>query len=474
MTVPAAPGRWSVYATQSGGSISWGDTFEVAGSTEVDIRLADRIAARDDAARRDRERRRADSIAEVRRRRRADSIARARRADSIAEAERGRTSSAARRIVFSETGDRFSGERIWDESDNAACERLYSGGRYILRSKAEGSFCASYLTSLGDVSGPVRIEAVTHLASGPTNQQLGIIFGHQGNSYFVAGMSGNGSFKLARRNADGSWTDVLTWQGADAAHSGRGVDNHHAVEIRGRRIDYFLNGSFVNAFEAGRSLEGGVGLYNNGNLMEVRYDDFKISNIEADDRATRMRRTFYSPSGETFEGERFWSTTWSGSAASNCSSEYTAGGFVMRSRTEGRACLTWLSRLGSLSGPLTIKGTVSLRNGPLNRHYGIRVAISDGDYIVAGINGNGSVRLARWTGSQWVYPTDWERNSAVRTGLNARNELEVRIDGRRMTFYVNGTQVQTATIDRDLVGGIGLYVGSQMEVLYDNLRVTKR
>lgn len=68
----------------------------------------------------------------------------------------------------------------------------------------------------------------------------------------------------------------------------------------------------------------------------------------------------------------------------------------------------------------------------LNRHFGIRVAVSDDDYIVAGINGNGSVRLARWTGSQWVYPADWERTSVVRTGLNARNRLAVRIDGRQI------------------------------------------
>lgn len=70
---------------------------------------------------------------------------------------------------------------------------------------------------------------------------------------------------------------------------------------------------------------------------------------------------------------------------------------------------------------------------------------------------------------------NWSKSSAIRTGTSP-NQLEVRISGKQLSFYING-QYATSVTDTaglaDTDGRIGFYTSTGGEVAFDDLSVQK-
>ena len=68
---------------------------------------------------------------------------------------------------------------------------------------------------------------------------------------------------------------------------------------------------------------------------------------------------------------------------------------------------------------------------------------------------------------------DWTSTSTIRTGTNP-NQLEVRIRGTKMDFYING-QFVTSIVDEAnfKTGRVGFYTSDTGEVAFDDLEISK-
>ena len=68
---------------------------------------------------------------------------------------------------------------------------------------------------------------------------------------------------------------------------------------------------------------------------------------------------------------------------------------------------------------------------------------------------------------------DWSPASAVRTGTNP-NQIEVRINDRKIEFYINGQYITTITDSEGyLRGRVGFYTSDAGEVAFDDLEISK-
>jgi len=121
----------------------------------------------------------------------------------------------------------------------------------------------------------------------------------------------------------------------------------------------------------------------------------------------------------------------------------------------------------NVDGTETSKGFGLLVHGELKNDqledYGFLIDTGNkGYYRVIEHKGGAETQLVSWTAS-----------SAIRTGTSP-NQLEVRIRGKKIEFYVNGQYV-TSVNDAEgyLRGKVGLYTSDAAEVAFDNLEISR-
>ena len=115
-------------------------------------------------------------------------------------------------------------------------------------------------------------------------------------------------------------------------------------------------------------------------------------------------------------------------------------------------------------------------SGSLQRGYGllVRASVSNNslnDYAFV-IDGVGDWAFFKDAGSTSTMLVPFTASSAIHTGINATNTLEVRMQGSHFTFFVNGTQVGQADDSTYAAGATGLAGGSGIEVVYTNFKIT--
>ncbi|HEX6122133.1 MAG TPA: family 16 glycoside hydrolase [Ktedonobacterales bacterium] len=112
-----------------------------------------------------------------------------------------------------------------------------------------------------------------------------------------------------------------------------------------------------------------------------------------------------------------------------------------------------------VAGPTTAGYGIAFRHSSYNRYeFDIQ---SRGDwYILQDINGKFSDLIA---------PTS---NSAIHTGLNAKNTLMVRARGDHFEFFINGAKVGEVDDSAHPSGQVGLDGDDHAEVVFSNLLIT--
>lgn len=123
----------------------------------------------------------------------------------------------------------------------------------------------------------------------------------------------------------------------------------------------------------------------------------------------------------------------------------------------------------------TIQVRAEQLQGPLDAGYGFALRrTSEGDEYYFVINA-GDWTFQKCIDKQCVPIVDWTANSAIRGGLHASNTLKVQMRGSQFTFYVNGTQVGSASDTTYSEGKVGLAGanGATADVLFTQVLITK-
>ena len=135
-------------------------------------------------------------------------------------------------------------------------------------------------------------------------------------------------------------------------------------------------------------------------------------------------------------------------------------------------CFAPTNDVADAVGAVTVKqisGDITLGYGIVFRHP------STGNYYQFLIDSNGKWAFFKAvSGQNDTALVDFEANSAIHTGLNTSNTMQVKALGQNYTFFVNGTQVgQFADTTYTAAGSWGLRGEDGIDVAYTNFSLAK-
>jgi hypothetical protein len=120
--------------------------------------------------------------------------------------------------------------------------------------------------------------------------------------------------------------------------------------------------------------------------------------------------------------------------------------------------------------------TVKQLSGDIKTGYGIVFRHpSTGNFYSFFVDSNGKWAFYKSvSGQNDTALVDFEANSAINTGLNSSNTLQVKAVGQNYTFFVNGVQVgQFADTTYTAAGSWGLSGSDGLEVVYTHFSLAK-
>lgn len=143
--------------------------------------------------------------------------------------------------------------------------------------------------------------------------------------------------------------------------------------------------------------------------------------------------------------------------------------------------LTSLTASTGFSGPLYVAVTTQWLRGTKHNGYGIRFyseaeGYSDWggyfggrDFYGFSITANGSYSISRWDNSSPISLVDWTYSSAINE--EGTNTLSVLIDEGWIEASINETLVAEVFDDTYTEGSVGVLIGGDQEVAFDDLTV---
>ncbi len=112
-----------------------------------------------------------------------------------------------------------------------------------------------------------------------------------------------------------------------------------------------------------------------------------------------------------------------------------------------------------------------------NTGYGIVLRrATSGNFYTFEITADGQWGFVKFTNGTGTVLTQFQSNSVIQTGAGASNDLRAVVVGSQFTFYVNGTQVGTATDSTFATGRTGVVdddTDAKSEIIFTNFVVAQ-
>lgn len=201
--------------------------------------------------------------------------------------------------------DDFESQRSWSIEDDPYCRASYRDGAYLVENvNVEDGGCYLRHRGVRSVQPVVRISVNARLESGASDSGFGLIFALDDpwtQCYrFVIAANGHYRVDHVERRLNLSkvsdwldrglippldmmqeevWTDFVVWTKHDAVATGIGSRNELVVEVRGSRLDLFLNGHHLTQVEATAPVQGGLGFVVEMTGQVVAFDDLKVEKL---------------------------------------------------------------------------------------------------------------------------------------------------------------------------------------------------
>jgi hypothetical protein len=149
---------------------------------------------------------------------------------------------------------------------------------------------------------------------------------------------------------------------------------------------------------------------------------------------------------------------------------FTSNGLVVRpDGGQAYLCLAPTTPLGDLA----VGVTVQQKSGANNQAFGIAFHhITPKNYYFFGIDGRGHFTATVVVNDVRHIVIPFTSNTAIHTGTNATNRLQVIAKGQTMTFLVNSVAVDQATLSTFATGTVGLRGISDGKVVFQQLSIS--
>ena len=316
---------------------------------------------------------------------------------------------------------------------------------------------------------------VTASAGDDLTRPSGLIFwGKNYSNYYCLGLSADGRFGVSRRFND-RWLFPVAWRDDPAIRKGVGQMNRLRVVTRGSQATAYINGKEVATFSGQPPAGGGcLGLYGeSGKTPNVwQFSNLRVTEAKGEAAAPTPGRV----AGEPVLYEDNFATLNPGWGAPNEAVGVKDGKLAIAPSADRWRVVLNQSNVFD-DADIAVEVTMSAGDG-FTQPGGLMFWGKDySDFYGLVVSANGRFSIVRLVGDRWLYPVDWQDNSAIKKGVGQMNRLRIVTRGRQATAYINGEEVATFSGQPPAGGGcLGLYgeSGKTPNVWrFSNLRVTE-
>ena len=345
----------------------------------------------------------------------------------------------------------------WSVSTNDERKKTYKNGKYSITVKKPNWQFISWAPGKSfPADFEVKVDA--RQVAGPTGK-YGIIWGKDGDNYYVFTISSDGRYRLRKRVKDVWQTNPVSWTNSPVIKRGTG-SNQLKVNVTGNSITLIVNDAVLTTVKGSSFGPGKIGLVGGSfddTGVEVQFDNLKIEGL-----ALPFKDNF-SNSG----------SGWSVSTNDERKKTYKNGKYSITVKKPNWQFISWAP---GKSFPADFEVKVDARQvaGPTGK-YGI-IWGKDGDnYYVFTISSDGRYRLRKRVKDVWqTNPVSWTNSPVIKRGTGS-NQLKVNVTGNSITLIVNDAVLTTVKGSSFGPGKIGLVGGSfddtGVEVQFDNLTI---
>lgn len=340
-----------------------------------------------------------------------------------------------------------------------------SGGGYLIDARGNGGYYR-WLAEPKDLVDFTAAVDVEKLRGNNAEPLFGLLFRLQDswrNSYFFV-INGSGGYVFGKF-VQGS--AVILKQGNTPALKPGGAKNVLSVTASGNTFGLAANGTpLANVVDDTFPGPGRIGLCVEAPAM-VRFDNLMVTPLG--DRGLPPAGDTLPPSGvrtlfeDTFETNTGWAT--------DDFRQIENGVYRLSNQGERKSFLSWHPETNQLTDFVARIDARKVSGDP-RALYGLCCRVRDGQHFYFFlVNPDGRYYAGVCDGAGPIVIRQG-RQPAIRDG-DAVNTLEVRADGRQMTFRVNGSDCCTFSDERLTKGAVGLYLEQPAVVEFDNLLVTE-
>ncbi|MBX7153239.1 hypothetical protein K1X84_16550, partial [bacterium] len=129
-----------------------------------------------------------------------------------------------------------------------------------------------------------------------------------------------------------------------------------------------------------------------------------------------------------------------------------------------------LSSYDNFSAEATIKKISGIDNNLYGIVWGYKTS---NDCYTFGLSGDGNYLYGKWSNGNWVSLISWTLSSSINKYAGALNTIKVERNGSTVSFYINGTFVNSATWEAPLGNQVGFVSTNRQRMDVDKLTVRK-
>ena len=118
-----------------------------------------------------------------------------------------------------------------------------------------------------------------------------------------------------------------------------------------------------------------------------------------------------------------------------------------------------------------IETSIQKISGVNNYGYGFYLKKQNADAIEITVSGSGYFRTDKIRNNKYEKITGWTKSSAVKKGNYSSNKLKIRKVNNTITFYINGTLVDTQTIYNTFGNRVGFVINNKQKISIDYIKV---
>jgi hypothetical protein len=289
-------------------------------------------------------------------------------------------------------------------------------------------------------------------------------------------ISANGYYRISKKEDD-VYTNIIGWTSSSAINSGSGT-NKLEVRVFSNYAEFYINGQYIRRVDItpfGSS--AGLEVYNN---QTVYFDDLFIKSLGS---STSSNNNYSSADVLFREDYQTRNNNW----YSNY--DFKDSNYIYINTLDNPGNHTYLFRNRRRSGDnyivsipyysipnayYSIEINAQHFDGEDDYGYGIKFAASDWNNCFSlNITNTGYYRIAKMTKGSYSNLIAWTKSSALNTGSNSNNKLEVRVYYTYIDIYINGQYVTRVNDFTRFGNYAGLEVYNYQTIYYDDLVIKK-